>query len=183
MKRGEDREKLKDKLAKAMSYEINGDSNNTTPPPVRLPKPEPKMPTKKDIWHDRMLYVFNSSIVFYFTVTLIFVEFYGKLLRFFYIVVISQIRERAEWIAEMEDLGHAAPHREIIREQIAERVRALDALGVESECSSVRSGFSTLRSREVVGDTASSKGSAKSGKSAKSKTTSAKSGKMSLLLS
>lgn len=69
----------------------------------------------------------------------------------------------------MEDLGHAAPHREIIREQIAERVRALDALGVESECSSVRSGFGTLRSGEVVGDTVRSKDSAKSNKSTKSK--------------
>lgn len=69
----------------------------------------------------------------------------------------------------MEDLGHAAPHREIIREQIAERVRALDALGVDSECGSVKSGFSTLRSREEVDDTVRSKDSAKSGKSTKSK--------------
>lgn len=69
----------------------------------------------------------------------------------------------------MEDLGHAAPHREIIREQIAERVRVLDALGVDSECGSVRSGFSTLRSRETVGDTVKSRGSTSSGKSIKSK--------------
>lgn len=69
----------------------------------------------------------------------------------------------------MEDLGHAAPHREIIREQIAERVRALDALGVDSECGSVKSGFSTLRSREAVGDTVRSKESARSDKSTKSK--------------
>ncbi|XP_026333041.1 UPF0193 protein EVG1 homolog [Hyposmocoma kahamanoa] len=134
LKRGEDREKLKDKLANAMAY--NGSEDLNVPvPPVRLLKPEPKLPTKKDLWHD----------------------------------LISQIRERAEWIAEMEDLGHAAPHREIIREQIAERVRALDALGVDSECGSVKSGFSTLRSREEVDDTVRSKDSAKSGKSTKSK--------------
>lgn len=79
--------------------------------------------------------------------------------------MVTQIRERAEWLAEMEYLGQAGPHREIIKEQIAERMRALDALGIDSECSSARSadsGFSTLRSRE------SRKGSsaAKSGKSA-----------------
>lgn len=55
MKRGEDREKLKDKLANAMAYDINKDSNMTAPPPMRLPKPAAKLPTKKDIWHDRML--------------------------------------------------------------------------------------------------------------------------------
>lgn len=99
-------------------------------------------------------------------------------------LVISQIRERAEWIAEMEDLGHAGPHREIIREQIAERIRALDALGVDGECSSVRSGFSTLRSREAVGDTGTPKHSGRSDKSTKSKASvgkkvdSAKSGKL-----
>lgn len=61
----------------------------------------------------------------------------------------TQIRERAEWLAEMEVLGHAGPHRELIKDQIAERLRALDALGVDSKCSSARStasGFSVLRS-------------------------------------
>lgn len=65
--------------------------------------------------------------------------------------MVTQIRERAEWLAEMEYLGQAGPHREIIKEQIAERMRALDALGIDIECSTARSsdsGFSTLRSKE-----------------------------------
>lgn len=74
LKRGEDREKLKDKLANAMAYEVNEDLNIPTPP-VRLPKPEPKLPTKKDIWHDRMLYLFKTSVIFRFTVTLVGIEF------------------------------------------------------------------------------------------------------------
>lgn len=28
--------------------------------------------------------------------------------------VVTQIRERADWLAEMEWLGHAGPHREIV---------------------------------------------------------------------
>ncbi|XP_063824738.1 UPF0193 protein EVG1 homolog [Ostrinia nubilalis] len=115
LKRGEDREKLKQRLANLMAY---GDTPEQTPPaPPRLPKPKPKIPTNKETWHD----------------------------------LVTQIRERAEWLAEMEYLGEAGPHREIIKEQIAERMRALDALGIDSECSTARStesGFSTLRSRE-----------------------------------
>ncbi|KAL0840932.1 hypothetical protein ABMA28_014728 [Loxostege sticticalis] len=115
LKRGEDREKLKQRLADLMAY---GDKpDQMPPPPPRLAKPKPKLPTAKATWHD----------------------------------LVTQIRERAEWLAEMEYLGQAGPHREIIKEQIAERMRALDALGIDSECSSARSadsGFSTLRSRE-----------------------------------
>ncbi|KAJ0176997.1 hypothetical protein K1T71_007006 [Dendrolimus kikuchii] len=65
--------------------------------------------------------------------------------------LLTQIRERAEWLAEMEYLGQASPHRDIINDQIAERMRALDVLGVDSECSTTRStdsGFSTTRSYE-----------------------------------
>lgn len=67
--------------------------------------------------------------------------------------MVTQIRERTEWLAEMEYLGYGAAHREIIGDQIAERMRALDALGVDSECSTARStvsGFSTLRSTEPI---------------------------------
>ncbi|KAL4709921.1 hypothetical protein ACJJTC_003884 [Scirpophaga incertulas] len=67
--------------------------------------------------------------------------------------LVTQIRERAEWLAEMEYLGEAGPHREIIQDQIAERMRALDALSIDTACSSARtsdSGFSTRRSRETV---------------------------------
>lgn len=67
--------------------------------------------------------------------------------------MVTQIRERTEWLAEMEYLGQAGPHRDIIKDQIAERMRALDALGIDSECSTPKSsasGFSTRRSREDV---------------------------------
>lgn len=69
LKRGEDREKLKDKLANAMAY--NGSEDLNVPvPPVRLLKPEPKLPTKKDLWHDRMLLLFKTSIVFSFMISI-----------------------------------------------------------------------------------------------------------------
>lgn len=52
--------------------------------------------------------------------------------------MVTQIRERAEWLAEMEYLGEGGAHREIINDQIAERMRALDALGIDSQCSTSR---------------------------------------------
>ncbi|XP_023952761.2 UPF0193 protein EVG1 homolog isoform X2 [Bicyclus anynana] len=114
VKRGEDRDKLKEQLANRMTY---GDAEQKPPaPPKALAKPGPKLPTKKEQWND----------------------------------ILTQIRERAEWLAEMEVLGHAGPHRELIQDQIAERLRALDALGVDSKCSSARSsasGFSVLQSQ------------------------------------
>nr|CBH09253.1 HM00016 [Heliconius melpomene] len=110
LKTGEDREKLKDKLANIMTY---GDTDHKPPSPPRITKQKSKIPTKKEQWND----------------------------------LLTQIRERAEWLAEMEDLGQAGPHRDLIKDQIAERMRALDALGVDSHCSSARSsatGFSVL---------------------------------------
>lgn len=80
--------------------------------------------------------------------------------------VLTQIRERAEWLAEMEDLGHAEPHREIVHDQIAERMRALDALGIDSKCSSARStdsGFSTTGEYVKMGSGRSQASAAKSG--------------------
>ncbi|XP_045487943.1 uncharacterized protein LOC110994743 isoform X2 [Pieris rapae] len=111
LKRGEDREKLKDRLAKVMAY---GEQEQKPPPAPHRAKSPPKLPTKKEMWHDLM----------------------------------TQIRERAEWLAEMEDLGHGAPHRELIQDQIAERLRALDALGLDEPASarSKGSGFSVLPS-------------------------------------
>lgn len=57
---------------------------------------------------------------------------------FYLDAVVTQIRERAEWLAEMEYLGEGAKHREIINEQIAERMRAMDALGIDSQCPTTR---------------------------------------------
>ncbi|XP_045771486.1 UPF0193 protein EVG1 homolog [Maniola jurtina] len=108
-KLGEDREKLKERLANSMTYGDTGQNPPNVPKP--LTKPGPKLPTKKEQWNE----------------------------------LVTQIRERAEWLAEMEELGHAGPHRELIKDQIAERLRGLDALGVDSQCSSARSiasGFS-----------------------------------------
>ncbi|XP_068631648.1 UPF0193 protein EVG1 homolog [Battus philenor] len=110
IKRGEDREKLKETLANYMAY---GDKVQQPPPPPRPVKMAPKLPSNKEKWND----------------------------------LVSQIRERADWLAEMEVLGEADGHREIIQDQIAERMRALDALGIDSECSSARSrrsGFSVI---------------------------------------
>ncbi|CAH2037979.1 unnamed protein product, partial [Iphiclides podalirius] len=110
LKRGEDREKMKEGLANVMAYGDKGQQPPRPPRPIKLP---PKLPTNKEKWND----------------------------------LVTQIRERANWLAEMEVLGAADDHREIIQDQIAERMRALDALGVDSECSSVRSkgsGFSVL---------------------------------------
>ncbi|KPJ02602.1 UPF0193 protein EVG1-like [Papilio xuthus] len=110
LKRGEDREKLKERLADFMTY---GDLGQRPPKPARPIKIPPKLPTNKEKWND----------------------------------LVTQIRERADWLAEMEMLGEADLHREVIQDQIAERIRALDALGIDSECSSARSrrsGFSVL---------------------------------------
>ncbi|XP_050346492.1 UPF0193 protein EVG1 homolog [Nymphalis io] len=112
LKRGEDREKLKERLANTMTY---GDVEQKPPALPRVLKQKPILPTKKEQWND----------------------------------LVTQIRERAEWLADMEDLGHAGPHRELIKDQIAERMRALDAIGVDSCCSSARStrsGFSVVPS-------------------------------------
>ncbi|CAG9113468.1 unnamed protein product [Plutella xylostella] len=62
--------------------------------------------------------------------------------------VLTQIRERAEWLAEMEELGAAAAHRDVVMDQIAERVRGLDALG--SRASSARTSVGSVRCREMA---------------------------------
>ncbi|XP_047995682.1 UPF0193 protein EVG1 homolog [Leguminivora glycinivorella] len=132
LKRGEDREALKARLAISMEY---GDTpEQIPPPPPRVAsKPKPQLPTDKDKRNE----------------------------------LLTQIRERAEWLAEMEDLGHAAPHRDIVRDQIAERLRALDSLGIDSALSSARSsarskgsGFSVKE--QYAKDSARSKESVKS---------------------
>lgn len=63
------------------------------------------------------------------------------------ILVLTQIRERVDWLADMEALGEGAAHRQLIQDQIAQRIRNLEELGEPSECSSIAdSGFSTIRS-------------------------------------
>ncbi|CAB3223678.1 unnamed protein product [Arctia plantaginis] len=118
LKRGQDREQMKEKLANTMTY---GDAEEQPKPMIISTKKKgpPKLPTNKEKWNE----------------------------------LVTQIRERTEWLAEMEYLGHGAAHRDIIGDQIAERMRALDALGVDSECSTARStasGFSILRSNEPL---------------------------------
>ncbi|CAH0719610.1 unnamed protein product, partial [Brenthis ino] len=49
LKRGEDREKLKERLANTMTY---GDVEQKPPSPPRLIKQKPKLPTKKEQWND-----------------------------------------------------------------------------------------------------------------------------------
>lgn len=61
--------------------------------------------------------------------------------------ILTQIRERVDWLADMEALGEGAAHRQLIQDQIAQRIRNLEELGEPSECSSIAdSGFSTIRS-------------------------------------
>ncbi|XP_063361985.1 UPF0193 protein EVG1 homolog [Cydia amplana] len=133
LKRGEDREALKAKLAMSMEHGDTPEQGPPPPPRIAKPKPKPQLPTVKDKRNE----------------------------------LLTQIRERAEWLAEMEDLGHAAPHRDIVRDQIAERLRALDSLGIDSALSSARSsarskgsGFSIKE--QYVKDSARSKESVKS---------------------
>ncbi|GBP39877.1 UPF0193 protein EVG1 homolog [Eumeta japonica] len=60
--------------------------------------------------------------------------------------LLTQIRERINWLAEMEALGRGAEHRDIIQDQIAERLRNLDALGFDSISLSARSNVSKIES-------------------------------------
>lgn len=39
--------------------------------------------------------------------------------------MVSEIYERADWLAEMEDLGEGKQHRDVIQGQIAERLREI----------------------------------------------------------
>lgn len=47
-----------------------------------------------------------------------------------YFSVLTQIQEREEWLREMEDLGEGVKHREVIGDQIAERIRRIEALNI-----------------------------------------------------
>ncbi|KAJ8727913.1 hypothetical protein PYW08_016298 [Mythimna loreyi] len=135
LKRGEDREKMKERLAYTMAYGDNQEQQ-PQPPPRIMKKPQPKLPTSKQMWNE----------------------------------LVTQIRERTEWLAEMEYLGQADPHRDIIKDQIAERMRALDALGIDdSECSTPKSAASgyTLRYKEPEPRRNSSVPSSRSDKSEK----------------
>lgn len=46
------------------------------------------------------------------------------------ISVLLQIKERSDWLEEMETLGEGAKHQEIIHHQIAERMRKIDSLNL-----------------------------------------------------
>ncbi|XP_061388351.1 UPF0193 protein EVG1 homolog [Musca vetustissima] len=47
--------------------------------------------------------------------------------------LLDQINERAEWLAEMEQLGEGKRYRDEIREQIAERLRQIKALETKKQ--------------------------------------------------
>ncbi|XP_077285848.1 uncharacterized protein LOC143911019 [Arctopsyche grandis] len=44
--------------------------------------------------------------------------------------LLQQIKERADWLEEMEALGEGAKHREAIHHQIAERIRKIEFMGL-----------------------------------------------------
>jgi Uncharacterised protein family (UPF0193) len=44
------------------------------------------------------------------------------------IAVLSEIYERADWLAEMEELGEGKKHRNVIHLQIASRLREIERL-------------------------------------------------------
>lgn len=52
----------------------------------------------------------------------------------FFNLVMQEIYERADWLAEMEELGEAKPHRQIIHFQIAERFVASYLLHLLALC-------------------------------------------------
>jgi Uncharacterised protein family (UPF0193) len=46
----------------------------------------------------------------------------------FLFAVLSEIYERADWLAEMEELGEGKKHRSVIHLQIASRLREIERL-------------------------------------------------------
>lgn len=48
-------------------------------------------------------------------------------------IVLNEIYERADWLAEMEELGEGRPHKAIIHGQIAERLRMIKQLEKRKE--------------------------------------------------
>ncbi|XP_028027932.1 UPF0193 protein EVG1 homolog [Bombyx mandarina] len=125
IKRGEDREVLKDRLSRLMSDGDCGEAHELKSKPVEKPaKKTATLPSNKEMWNE----------------------------------ILNQIRERVEWLSEMEQLGEAGPHRDIVNDQIAERMRALDVLGIDSEPSTARtiassSGSTTGVNKSVKKDT------------------------------
>lgn len=47
---------------------------------------------------------------------------------FFFILVLEEINERVEWLAEMEALGEGKKHRQVIHAQIADRLNEIKRL-------------------------------------------------------
>lgn len=56
----------------------------------------------------------------------------------FFFLVLNEINERADWLAEMEELGEAKQHRRIIHDQIAERLRLIKQLEKRKENGEVK---------------------------------------------
>ena len=50
------------------------------------------------------------------------------LITVFLFVVLNEIYERADWLAEMEEIGEGRAHRPVIQAQIAERLRLIKKL-------------------------------------------------------
>lgn len=65
LKRGEDREKLKERLANKMTY---GDVEQKPPSPPRLMKQKPKLPTKKEQWNDCKFVYHTLKYLFKYTI-------------------------------------------------------------------------------------------------------------------
>lgn len=53
------------------------------------------------------------------------------LIHFLDFVVLKEISERAEWLSEMEALGEGKKHKDIIMNQIAERMRLIKKIEKE----------------------------------------------------
>lgn len=65
----------------------------------------------------------NDRMYILFVVILIYSSIYSNVF-----LVLEQINERADWLAEMESLGQGKKYRDEIREQIAERLRHIRSL-------------------------------------------------------
>lgn len=53
LKRGEDREKMKERLANTMAYGDDEEQQPQVPKAPSIKKPQPKLPTSKELWNDR----------------------------------------------------------------------------------------------------------------------------------
>lgn len=47
--------------------------------------------------------------------------------------MLNEIYERADWLAEMEELGEGKKHRDVIQAQIATRIREIKKIEMEKK--------------------------------------------------